>query len=153
MSLEGYIANQIRRGWQPLATTLTFETDGETCANPPSLCVDDFAQVAVCFPAALDDGGVPAGLPQVLANAGGLFAQPDAGIGGIEPIARTTPVFYGDGDADGDVDMADYIEMTTCFTGPEGVVTEDCLRFDFDNDGDVDLPDYVGFQARFTGPR
>ena len=80
------------------------------------------------------------------------------------------PHLFGDLDLDGDIDLADFISMTQCFSGP-GAEPDgpDCCRrppprrgsppgpcnspADLDDDGDVDLTDMVIFQASFTGAR
>ena len=59
----------------------------------------------------------------------------------------------GDCDADGDVDLADYLAFEACFTGPGIAVAADCGCADFDSDADADLADLVAFQAVFTGPQ
>ncbi|HUU83893.1 MAG TPA: DUF3466 family protein [Phycisphaerae bacterium] len=64
----------------------------------------------------------------------------------------------GDGDHDGDVDLADYVEFSDCASGPgegAGFISPSgtCLRaFDFaSSDGDVDLADFAAFQRIFAG--
>ncbi len=59
----------------------------------------------------------------------------------------------GDADRDGDVDVADYLQLVECFSGTATPIASDCDVFDFDGDGDVDLSDFVAFQAVFTGAR
>ena len=77
-----------------------------------------------------------------------------------------------DVDGDGDVDLADFFEFVTCFTGAntavdfdgadenvvgfdraDNVVVLGCHDADLDVDGDVDLADLIAFQAAFTGPQ
>jgi len=72
----------------------------------------------------------------------------------------------GDGDDDGDVDLADAGYFWRCFSGPSGVAgfvtpTPACLHaFDFDHDSDVDVSDYFIqttqerylFYDAFSGP-
>ena len=58
----------------------------------------------------------------------------------------------GDFDRDGDVDLADYLWILQCLTGP-GRPIEGCQGADFDSDGDVDLADLLTFQGAFTGPQ
>ena len=73
-------------------------------------------------------------------------------IDDIELTALEMPEFPGDGDSDGDVDLADLAEFVGCMCGPEvGPVLEECQPFDFDADDDVDLEDYAEFQVVFTG--
>ena len=67
----------------------------------------------------------------------------------------------GDFDADGDVDLDDYVDFVACLTGPGGYPSSStpgwaaaCLAaFDADMDGDVDLADFAPFQAAFTSGR
>ena len=59
----------------------------------------------------------------------------------------------GDCDADGDVDLADYLAFEACFTGPGIAVAADCGCADFDSDADADLADLVAFQAALIGPQ
>ena len=61
------------------------------------------------------------------------------------------PPLPGDADSDGDVDLADYLELAGCFAGPEIPVPAGCGTFDLDGDGDVDLSDVLIFQSFFTG--
>ncbi len=62
------------------------------------------------------------------------------------------PVFPGDTDSDGDVDLADFGEFQGCFNGPNRPAAGNlCGDFDFDFDGDVDLVDFAEFQACFNG--
>ena len=59
----------------------------------------------------------------------------------------------GDADRDGDVDLADYLQLVQCFSGTSMPISADCHALDFDRNGHVDLADLVAFQAAFTGPR
>jgi len=107
----------------------------------------------------LDTGGdaVPDGTPTV------------AGIDGDRPIpvppagyevdyvdgrggAVILVVHFGDGDADGDVDLADVARFSLCFTGDEPGVGRACAAYDFDRDGRIDLADYRSMHDRITGP-
>lgn len=51
----------------------------------------------------------------------------------------------GDIDRDGDVDLADFLELQRCFGGPGVSVAQGCQPADLDGDGDVDLADVVAF--------
>jgi hypothetical protein len=63
------------------------------------------------------------------------------------------PMAPGDFDADGDVDLDDFVNWADCETGPNrGPYSPGCEVFDFESDGDVDLQDFAGFQRAFTGP-
>jgi len=68
---------------------------------------------------------------------------------GTEGIFRISPPVFGDGDQDGDVDLADWSLMAGCLTGPDGGLPPDCGVFDLDWDGDVDLADHRFFQQLF----
>jgi len=61
---------------------------------------------------------------------------------------------FGDLDADGDVDRADYRVFHACLGGPfQGVDYErSCLAADMNGDRGVDLTDFAVFQSRLTGP-
>ncbi len=67
------------------------------------------------------------------------------------------PPCPADFECDGDIDLADHIEFTTCMSGPtdgNGFVppTQTCLDyFDLDAQGDVDLADFQTFQQAFGG--
>jgi formylglycine-generating enzyme required for sulfatase activity len=57
----------------------------------------------------------------------------------------------GDSDADGDVDLADFVGMQNCFTGEGPAELRPlCLIFDFEPDDDVDLSDYAILNARLV---
>ncbi len=58
-----------------------------------------------------------------------------------------------DTDADGDVDLADFVRLQACFNGPNRPPAgADCHDADIDDDGDVDLRDFGSFQGCFHGP-
>jgi hypothetical protein len=69
------------------------------------------------------------------------------------PVNRTWHVYppgqMGDGNADGVITLADFVEFFTCLAdldlGPTG-----CNGFDYDGDGVVNLPDFAGFQIAFN---
>ena len=57
-------------------------------------------------------------------------------------------------DGDGDVDLADFGELRSCWVGPDMQLSTGCAATaDFDGDGDVDLKDFSAFQTDFTGQR
>jgi hypothetical protein len=66
----------------------------------------------------------------------------------------------GDFDADGDVDLVDYLAFADCLAGhattpvpPIPACADACLAaFDADADGDVDLADFGVFQRQWAGP-
>jgi len=67
------------------------------------------------------------------------------------PRESPPPEIYGDGDCDGDVDLADYEMIAPCLAGPDGGASPVCETFDNDLDGDVDLLDLRELQQTFTG--
>ncbi len=63
----------------------------------------------------------------------------------------TSPSVIGDGNADGTIDLNDYVLFAECMAGP-GVPTDlACSLFDFDADDDVDAWDFAEFQVDFEG--
>lgn len=66
---------------------------------------------------------------------------PFAALGGL----------FGDFDADGDVDLHDFIAFRICmsFSSPGFDVPAACLGFDSDGDGDIDLTDLAAFENAF----
>ncbi|MCP4248916.1 MAG: hypothetical protein GY778_17885, partial [bacterium] len=67
----------------------------------------------------------------------------------------------GDFEADGDWDLADFLDFSACFTGacpappcdPALYTDECCLIADFEPDGDVDYDDLAQFVSGLTGPQ
>jgi len=58
-----------------------------------------------------------------------------------------------DFDADGDVDMADFMVFQDCFNGPNRAPAQaSCGAADADGDADVDVADFLKFQDCFNGP-
>ena len=57
----------------------------------------------------------------------------------------------GDADGDGDVDLADLLEIVACLSTAGNAIGDGCAIFDFDQDRDVNLGDLIAFQAAFTG--
>lgn len=55
----------------------------------------------------------------------------------------------GDSDHDGDVDSADWLQLSACLEGPDKAALPACRVFDFDADGRVDLADAAEFANRF----
>ena len=59
----------------------------------------------------------------------------------------------GDFDGDGDVDLTDFSQFQSCFTGPDGgPIESECIPGDLDGDDDVDCDDWVQFVAVWSGP-
>ncbi|NLF32684.1 MAG: hypothetical protein GX591_17550, partial [Planctomycetes bacterium] len=67
-------------------------------------------------------------------------AGPD--IGAYEYV----PAVPGDADADGDVDLDDFVLLKQNFGTPSGATA---AQGDFDGDGDVDLDDFVILKQNF----
>jgi hypothetical protein len=60
---------------------------------------------------------------------------------------------HGDFDGDGDVDMGDHDQLTSCFTGSDvGAVPPLCEPGDFDEDEDIDCVDCSAFRSAWTEP-
>ncbi len=57
----------------------------------------------------------------------------------------------GDGGADGDVDLEDYVSFEGCLAGPGAAAPPGCAHMDLNMDGGVDLADWQIFQQAFTG--
>lgn len=73
----------------------------------------------------------------------------------IDDIYLRSPQCLGwAGDYNGDrrVDLEDFTQFVTCFTGPDGSVGPGCAIFDFNLDAEIDLLDLAGFQIAFTDP-
>ncbi len=134
----GFIANVLLVG-SPGA-------DGEIEIGNP-LSFGDGNGVDPPVPSDTDGSGFGELLVLSITNGAPLFNYPIIRIE-FDLIAEIT----GDFDADGDVDLADYVQLQTLFTGasdnPGGKLNE----ADFDADGDVDLSDVLTFLDHFTGP-
>ncbi len=76
-------------------------------------------------------------------------------LGGIDTTndynAVALHTWDGDLDRDGDVDLTDFAQFDSCFTGAGGTPTPECQDADFDEDDDVDLTDFSMMQLTFTG--
>ncbi len=80
------------------------------------------------------------------------------GVSGAVEIVQVTPsvgqtvgAASGDTNADGSVDLTDYVDFEACLLGPDGGLGTGCECFDFDSDNDADLLDVATFQVNFTG--
>jgi hypothetical protein len=92
----------------------------------------------------------------------GTIGQADAGLpatggayvltGGFWAGIAQTDGVLGDCDADGDVDLADYVCFANCLNGPDSSPPANCDAFAMDSDEDVDLFDFAEFQVLF-GPQ
>lgn len=67
-------------------------------------------------------------------------------------FVRDRGALYGDADADGDVDIADFDIFRACFNGQNRPAQgTNCGDVDFDADNDVDLRDFAVFRSCFNG--
>ena len=87
-------------------------------------------------------------------HVGGIFSI----VGGEEVAGRIATwtgcveAEPGDCNGDGNIDLDDYTQLVTCYTGPDtGSVPPECECVDFDSDDDVDLADFAAFQSAYTG--
>ena len=60
------------------------------------------------------------------------------------------PVYYFDGDFDGDIDLADHASFESCLAGPDVDRLAGCSMHDVDADYDVDLDDAATFARCFS---
>ncbi|MBN1489033.1 MAG: immunoglobulin domain-containing protein [Phycisphaerae bacterium] len=90
----------------------------------------------------------------VLSDAGDYDVVVTNGCGSATSNAAMLSVLVlADGDADGDVDLADFARFSACFNGPNRAPAPGCVGdADYDEDGDVDLTDFAMFSACFNGP-
>ncbi|MCZ2111412.1 MAG: hypothetical protein LC118_17915, partial [Dehalococcoidia bacterium] len=58
---------------------------------------------------------------------------------------------FFDADDDGDLDLADWVSLAGCLTGPTTATGPGCGVHDFTRDGAVDLADAAEFQRYFSG--
>jgi len=69
------------------------------------------------------------------------------------PVNLAVTPFAADFDADGDVDLTDFIAFQACLNGPNRPRAANCATdADLDGDNDADLADFSEFQACFNGP-
>lgn len=153
------------------------DLDGDNVVDDPALAPEDFYTIpndpltvgiapgsgggdAFDIGWAVDpDTGLPAdidgfdfirisnGVNHVTPNFGELSPE----IGGVADVAAG---LLGDGDWDGDIDVADLDIFANCTTGPAGNAEAlgcHCRTMDFDDDGDVDTNDFAEWQTSFTG--
>lgn len=90
----------------------------------------------------------PADLPD---GVNSLVIDVTIDAGNVDFRGPYTPSLPGDGDADGDLDLADYAALHNCLAGPYVAVEVYCTLFDYDGDADVDALDFREFQLAFTG--
>lgn len=73
-------------------------------------------------------------------------------LGGSSVLEVSAPLAFGDCDADGDVDLADFGHFRNCFNGSNRPPAQDeCENMDCDQDSDVDLVDFGRFRNCFNG--
>ena len=86
----------------------------------------------------------------------GTIGQPEAGTLTGGDFLVTGGFWFSlppdDCNADGTVNLYDYVDFESCLSGPgDALRLSDCRCFDLDGDGDIDLHDVARFQAEFTG--
>jgi len=72
----------------------------------------------------------------------------------IYPLAvrtRPYPRYMGDFDGDCRIEVMDYVEFSTCLSGPGECAPAGCAIFDWDEDCEITLADFAGFQYALTG--
>jgi len=119
--------------------------------NPISMRITESAGVitldGIEFPILVYEGD-PATLPP-LVTALTAFIEVDS----TDLVYRgpATPSVIGDGNADGVIDLSDYVLSSECLAGPDVITSVPCSLFDFDMDEDVDEMDFADFQVVFEG--
>jgi hypothetical protein len=98
------------------------------------------------------DDGLPDGQVALLdfAEDFSVFDVNHDGVVGSVDVMLVSPV--GDGDLDGDVDLADYAVWQVCHGVSGAPLLPPCALQDLDSDGDVDLTDFVWLSNLLTGP-
>ena len=84
----------------------------------------------------------------------GVFGRQPPPVSQIQFGTATVGIPYkpGDFDQDCDVDLDDFDQFGSCFTGADGgPVGAECAPGDFDGDGDVDCDDWNQFVVAWTG--
>jgi hypothetical protein len=80
-----------------------------------------------------------------------LSVDVNAGAPNVVLRGPYAPAILGDGDADGDFDLADFAGLSNCFADSDVPVDVFCTLFDLNGDADVDLGDYIDFATVFDG--
>lgn len=82
------------------------------------------------------------------------FSAYDVNYDGVvdELDAAWSPPRRGDGDRDGDLDLADFAALQGCFGRGVGAGQQSCTAMDLTDDDRVDLLDHVMFAGSLTGP-
>jgi hypothetical protein len=105
--------------------------------------------------------GTPVDLPETLAGSAAETSVigdiPNFNILSSTTGASVTAIACsaedGDGDLDGDVDLADFQLLQACYSGTEMPATALCrCSFDLDDDTDIDRDDLNGFTSLIGGP-
>jgi lysophospholipase L1-like esterase len=104
--------------------------------------------------------GYDAGIPtfteeEILSHAGMIYGGTDTLAGQIGQYEDYVWNFSGshpfqDLDADGDVDLRDFVRFQACFEPGGPPLLPGCTCADFDGDEDVDLTDFAEFYAALT---
>jgi hypothetical protein len=166
--VRSFVAGQL--GLNPNAPEFTVEVTGVTgdVTTAPGFYLDSlkidtlsadqlqFAQVPIII---LDlpsvEGGTLDGIigTNVFFDRNLAFKPRLAGSSVLEVSAPIPAVlYYGDFDADNDVDLSDFLQFQSCFNGPNRPPAQsNCDDADADKDNDVDLGDFLVFQGCFNG--
>ncbi|MFQ5494412.1 MAG: hypothetical protein ACE5EX_03430 [Phycisphaerae bacterium] len=129
-----------------------FAVIGLPVGLPAWAVIDDFVLVRQT----IDGGGGRATSTGGNLALSGTIGQPDSGriANGDYQLAGGfwIPIPAGDCEADGDVDLLDHREFSTCVTGPlPGQIDPSCRCFDVNRSGMVDLADFAIIQDTHTG--
>ena len=87
-------------------------------------------------------------------DANGTFIENFAALGVFPDkfiFHESVRELFGDCNHDGDVDLDDYTDFTSCFGGPSGGLGIGCDCFDGDGNGNVDLRDLAALAQLFDG--
>jgi hypothetical protein len=131
-----WMRHHVLQRWVPLLRS-GMEVDGRTL----------YAEDETAFPCGATGGSD--GRHRRLNDSGELALRLDF-TDGTHGVFRVSFPF-GDGNQDGQVDLADWALMQSCWSSPERVSGSDGAVFDMDADGDVDLADMAMFQQLYSG--
>jgi hypothetical protein len=131
-----WMRHHVLQRWVPLLRS-GIEIDGRTL----------YAEDETAFPCGATGGSD--GRHRRLNDSGELALRLDFTDGTHGVFRISFP--FGDGNHDGQVDLADFSLMQFCWSNPERGSGGDGAVFDMDADGDVDLADMAMFQQLYSG--